>query len=53
MCWYQKTEFGGKGNKRKKPEEKVLELNAGEINQNKGKFFKGMCNTCGKYGHRA
>ena len=32
--------------------EEVLALNAGELNNHKEKFFKVMCNTCVKYGHK-
>ena len=37
------------------PAEKILELNTAEkkSNNNNGKFLKGKCNKCGKYGHRA
>ena len=31
----------------------VIAQNYGEINQNKGEFFKGTCNKCGKYDHKA
>ena len=45
-----------KKHKRKgEPEDKVLALNSREKKgRNKNsKFFKGECNKCGKYGHRA
>ena len=32
---------------------KVIALNTRGGNQHKGNFFKGKCNKCGKYGHRA
>ena len=41
-------------NKKEKtePEDKVIELKSGENKQYKnGKFFKGTCSKCGKYGH--
>ena len=54
--WFWKTEFNGnKPQEKIESEEKVLELNAREKkwNNNNYKFFKGECNTCGKYDHRA
>ena len=39
--------------RQKYPEQKVIALNVGEINQHKVKFFKGSCKKCGKYGHIA
>ena len=32
---------------------RTIELKSREGNQHKDKFFKGMCNKCGKYCHRA
>ena len=49
-----KKKLGGNRKKYKQDlEEKVLELNSGKRNQNKGKLFKVTCNKCGKCGHRA
>ena len=42
-----------KKQEKQEPEEKVIKLNSGEINQNKSKFIKGTCNKFVKYGHRA
>ena len=49
-----KTELvGNRKQEKQEPEEKVIKLNSGEINQNKSKFIKGTCNKFVKYGHRA
>ena len=50
--WFWKPELGG-CKKHKKTKENVIALNAGQIKQNKSNFFKGMCNKCIKYFHRA
>ena len=56
ISWFWKTDTNGINTREKEePEDKVLALNPGEKKwrNNKGNFFKGECNTCGKYGHIA
>ena len=54
--WFWKTEMNGiNTNKKEEPEDNFLELNTGEnkYRNNNSKLFKGKCNKCGKYSHRA
>ena len=54
ICCFRKTELNGnKTQKNIEPEDKVLSLNAEnkKRNSNNGRFFKGKCNKCVKYGH--
>ena len=54
--WFWNTELNGNKTQQKiGPEEKVLALNTGEKkwNNKNGMLFKGKCNKCDKYGHRA
>ena len=44
---------GNKKQDKQYPEEKVPALNNRKRKKSKGKLFKGPCNKCGKYGHRA
>ena len=55
ICWFWKTKLNGnKTQEKTKPEEKFIALNAVDKKQKKnGKFFKGDCKKCRKYGHIA
>ena len=54
MRWFWNIKLSGNKKLEKLyPEEKVILQIDRENNQHKSNFFKGTCNTCDKYGHRA